>query len=214
MATTMVATTAPMPMTGDSTGVATAGDTAGSSGTGDTGEGSLGDMHGVVTLQFQAAEGAPATILDGTARVSVTLGYASCVRDFYNANPSWARDGVDGMPVFDAAIATGLCGFGEANDAACSIMSLSQNVTVAYALNLEYTVTGPLAGNVLRAGPLPTPALSLCEADENAVLIGSAEAIRGLDGAGNTLWQAESFSPMQARTDDAAPIVVMAGPAT
>lgn len=211
--TTMVPTTDPMPMTGDSTGDSTAtDDTMGSSGTGDEGEGSLGQMHGVVTLQFEAAEGAPAGLLDGTARVSVTVGYASCMRDFYDANPPWARDGADGMPIFDASIGGGLCGFGEANDVACSVMALSQNVTVAYALNVEYTVTSPVEGNVLRVGPLPTRPLSLCDADQNAVIIGSAEAIRGFDGAGNTLWQAESFSPMGAPTDDPAPIVIMAGP--
>jgi hypothetical protein len=194
---------------GSSGAPTTAGD---SGGTGDPQDGSLGDQHGVILLEFQRPEGVAEDPFVGTARVSVTMSYLECLVAFYDTNPAWWQDGVDGAVIFETAAGpAGLCSK-DPPSAPCTVLAINQNVDVAQAINIEYTVSGGLEGQTLRVGPVPTAALAACAPGTSPALrIGGGGAIRGLDAGGAVLWEALSFAPDQAATDDGTAIVIRAG---
>ncbi len=145
----------------------------------------------------------------GTTQVSVTLLYLQCLRDFYDAHPQWSQDGPDGAVAFEAAM-TELC-VPEADGIECSVAEIRQELDVVRQLTVVYDVQPPIEGGTLRFGPLPTAGLAGCaDGGLPIVRVGSNGAVRGLDGAGDVVWNMESFNPAEAATDQGAPITIRA----
>lgn len=185
------ASTSDAPPTADSTGGGIEG-------------GSLGMDHGVVTLELGRDTQEVDDPFVGTARVEVTLLYLECLIDFYDANPSWQQDGVDGSVVFDAALATGLCDPADPTLIECSVAGFTQELDTGKMLTVRYDVTGPLEDRQLRFGPLPTQELAACPAGGLPIVRISSGAVRGFDAAGAMLWALESFQPPEGATDQGA----------
>jgi hypothetical protein len=209
----------------EATGSTTTGGESESSGSGES-ESSTGDVvewpydHAYVKVSFAPPTGAPdASILDQTVTVVIAMDYGECLTAYYEANPFVRQDGELGAGIFGDAEAGGegwkdlLCSPLFGDHAACSIVWITQRVDAVQSLTITYDITADLATKPLFFGPLPTPEVAACTGGTTpSVRVVDGMSIRGIDAEGNDLWEAESWVPEEAASQDEAPIVVTVAP--
>ncbi len=173
--------------------------------------------HGVVWLQLLRGASQADNPYVGTAKIEITLLYRECLIDFYNANPDYQQTGAEGALVFGTREDGGegwldrLCESPNPNRVSCSVESFRQELSTARQLTVTYVIEGDPENREVPFGPVPKAELAACEAGGQPVVrVGSNGAVRGLDGAGNTLWNTESFTPNEAATDQGAAIKIKA----
>ncbi len=173
--------------------------------------------HGVVWLQLQRGESQSDNPYIGTAKIEVTLLYLECLIGFYEANPDYQQLGIIGAGVFGTLEDGGegwrdrLCDSANPNRLDCDVDSFRQELVAARQLTVTYSIDVDPENRELPFGPIPLASLAMCEAGGKPIVrVGSNGAVRGLDGAGNTLWNTESFNPAEAATGQGAPIKIKA----
>lgn len=177
--------------------------------------------NGVVWLQMLRGESEPDNPYTGSAKIEVTLLYQECLIRFYEMNPDYQQFGPEGALTFGTIEDGGegwkdrLCEQSNANSLGCTVDSFRQEFDVAHQLTITYSPTGDIENREVPFGPVPKPALAMCEGGGQPVVrVGSNGAVRGLDGNGATLWNTESFNPTEAATGQGAPIKIKASRST
>ncbi len=147
--------------------------------------------HGYILLRLSPAADTPDDWAAGTATFSINVQYGACLADFYEENPTWKANEVDGMPVFEAWNGM-LCTLPVEGRADCTVESIFQEFSNISALLVRYTPTNveALNGAVVPIGPLPTQAMAGCEP---RVRFEPGAAI-GVEHIGERVWEAMSFS--------------------
>lgn len=149
--------------------------------------GAFGNDHGYVAVTVDAET---TVDLGPTRSIELRLYYGGCFADFYRHNPQWRLDGDDGAAVFDSALETDLCTTDTFDRVACSVESIRQDLDGGdEKLLIAYDINELEAGQDLRIGPLPTPALAGCDST-GGVGAGQLSAW-GLDASGGLLWSAD-----------------------
>lgn len=173
--------------------------------------------HGVVWLQLLRGESEAENPYVGTAKLEITLLYLECLIDFYETNPDYQQDGVEGALVFGTSEDGGegwrdrLCEVSNPNRANCTVDSFRQELVAARQLTVTYTIEGDLENKEVPFGPVPKAELAACEAGGQPIVrVGSNGAVRGLTGSGETLWNTEAFNPAEAATDQGGAIKIRA----
>ncbi|MCH9686211.1 MAG: hypothetical protein K0V04_32560 [Deltaproteobacteria bacterium] len=173
--------------------------------------------HGTVQLQLTRGQSETDNPYIGTVRIEVTLTYLECLTDFYAANPDQRQTGPEGSLVFGTLEDGGegwfdrLCDSGEAAQVDCTVERFRQELDSASQLTVTYLVEGDPEGRDLPFGPLPKPALAMCEAGGQPIVrVATSASVRGLDGNDDLVWSAQSFSPDSAFTDQGQKIKIRA----
>lgn len=182
-------------------------------GVGATGSADADVDYGTVVIRLREAPNVTADPFPGTARVSITLDYLDCLLDFHERNPSWSEGGAAGEHVFAAAEAPGgLCMDARVVDITCFDASISQGPE-GLDQTVDYRVGDVRTGSTLAFGPLPSSEQASCPAGQEPIVrVASNDAVQGFDAAGNLLWEAISFDPDKAATDQGQPIEIRVGP--
>ncbi|MEM9455978.1 MAG: hypothetical protein AAGF11_17490 [Myxococcota bacterium] len=175
--------------------------------------------HGIVKLQLlpSASEG-DTNPFTGTVQVEITLNYQECLLAFYTANPDYQKDGLLDAEIFGTFEDGGegwkdrLCESDDEADIDCTVDAFAQEFgDRSNHLRVTYSVTGDIFFREVPFGPLPTASLASCEAgSEPEVRVLNSGAVRGLDGAGTTLWVTDSFDPPSAVTGQGGQIEIKA----
>lgn len=175
--------------------------------------------HGVVKLQLlpSASEGDNDPFV-GTIQVEITMSYLDCLLNFYTANPDYRKDGLMDAEIFGTLEDGGegwkdrLCDDGGQGQVDCTVDSFAQEFgDRSNHLRVTYSVNGDIFFREIPFGPLPTASLANCEAgSEPEVRVANNGAVRGLDGAGTTLWVTDSFDPPSAVTGQGGQIEIKA----
>lgn len=173
--------------------------------------------HGVVWLQLLRSASETANPYEGTVQVEVTMLYLECLIDFYAANPDYQRLGLKDPEIFGTLEDGGegwkdrLCDQDNPNRVECTVDSFDQEFDVSKHLRVTYSVSGDIDHKEIAFGPIPTAELAQCEGGgQPEVRVGSNGAVRGLDGAGATIWNTDSFDPPSAVTGQGAQIEIKA----
>lgn len=184
---------------------------------GDTGGEDL--EHGSVKVRFRRAPNVDVDPFVGTVNVEITLDYLDCIIDFYNRNPDYTQQGAVGLPAFGTEDQGGegwadrLCDGSEAEQAPCNVVSIEQQLDMNPHLTIIYEMTGDLENRFVNFGPLPTDELAACEGlGQPIVRVASNGDVRGLTGSGETLWEAVSFDPDKAATNQGQAMEIRCGP--
>lgn len=174
--------------------------------------------HGFINVEFKRGQSETESPYTGTSTVEITLLYRECLIAFYEANPDYRIQGVDGEPVFGPRDLGGegwqdrLCDTERGGQADCTVTEIVQELDVARQLSVRYELNGELEDRVLPFGPIPTDELAGCAAGGQPIVrVGSNGAVRGLDANGNVVWVTEAFEPSEAATGQGAPITIRAG---
>jgi hypothetical protein len=164
--------------------------------------------HGVVWLELRRGESQVENPYVGTAKIEVTLLYRECLIGFYQSNPDYQQYGTDGALIFGKRDDGGegwldrLCESPNPNRVECTVDAFRQELSSATQLTITYSITDDPEDHELPFGPLPKAELADCEGGGQPIVrVGSNNAVRGIDGSGNTLWNTESFIPTEAATD-------------
>jgi hypothetical protein len=164
--------------------------------------------HGVVWLELKRGDSQPDNPYVGTAKIEVTLLYRECLIAFYDANPDYQQYGTEGATIFGKRTDGGegwqdrLCELSNPERVDCTVDEFRQELSMVKQLTVTYSIEGDAEDRELAFGPVPKEDLAACEAGRLPIVrVGSNGAVRGIDGAGNTLWNTESFSPSEAATD-------------
>lgn len=163
---------------------------------------------GYVKLQFQKGDQSESPY-PGTAEVTVTVQYLTCLSDFFDAKPQYRMDGVDGGDVYyewqDRLCSIDNSGHPEVE---CQVKDMIQRVGEdagdANTLQIVYTAMGPVQDNVVLIGPLPTEELAGC------VPVVRVIGASGANGSGTQIWRHQSFPEPQAATGQRLPMRVTA----
>jgi hypothetical protein len=176
--------------------------------------------HGFVELQFARSESLPDWPFS-TAEISVTMEYDPCFTEFYDANPNYEADGVDGAPIFGTLADGGegwrdrLCAPADPGQVACTVSEIEQQLDVASLLTVTYAVTSDVENQQLKFGPLPLideiPEF-VCESGSPRVLV-SPQQIQGRDAVGNVIWEGEALDEDMAAPGQGKAVVVKVAPA-
>jgi hypothetical protein len=173
--------------------------------------------HGVVWMKLQRGESEAENPYVGTAKIEVTLLYLECIIGFYEGNPDYQQEGVEGALVFGTQEDGGegwkdrLCEVSNPARADCTVDSFRQELVAARQLTVTYSVEGDPEDRELPFGPLPLPELAACEGGGQPIVrVGSNGAVRGLSGSGDTIWNTEAFDPPEAFTGQGQPIGIRA----
>jgi hypothetical protein len=164
--------------------------------------------HGVVWLDLKRGDSQPDNPYVGTAKIEVTLLYRECLIEFYEANPDYQQFGIEGAMIFGKRADGGegwqdrLCQLSNPERVDCTVDEFRQELSMVKQLTITYSIEGDAEDRELPFGPIPQPDLAACKGGGVPIVrVGSNGAVRGIDGAGNTLWNTESFSPSEAATD-------------
>ena len=166
------------------------------------------DTHGFVKIGLLRGTAETMSPYTGTSKIRVTMTYDSCFAGFYESNPNWTQNGVDGAPVFGTVDDGGegwrdrLCSPLDTSQAECSIDSFDQNLTMAQQLTIIYSVGQDLENRFLKFGPLPLiseiPEFE-CEGGAPRVTI-QAQQVTGENNSGATIWSGQSLESEGAAT--------------
>ena len=172
--------------------------------------------HGYIKVQFARSEAAADSPYVGTAEVTITATYDSCFSGFYDTNPNWKADGVDGALVFGTREDGGegwrdrLCADPESQQARCSVIDIEQQLDVAKLLTVTYEVPENPENRFLKFGPLPLidqiPEFE-CEGGSPRMQI-SPQQISGQNAAGETIWEGEALDEDMAAPGQGKAVVV------
>jgi hypothetical protein len=96
----------------------------------------------------------------------------------------------------------------------CTVTSFEQELgDMSKWLTVTLAVTGEIANRIAPFGPLPTAETAGCvPPDLPLVRLNAPGNVRGRDANGNIIWNAESFSPFEAVTDQGTEIQIRAAP--
>lgn len=176
------------------------------------------DTHDTVRAAFRRGAALADSPFGGTAVIELTLEYDACFKAFYDLNPNYVLDGVDGAPIFGGEELGGegwqdrLCNQADPGLVQCTVASYQQvlETGVAPSLTVRYAVTGEVEDRELIVGPLPTTELADCEGGVTPRV--RLTGARGL-GAGDTpIWRKEDGGD-QAGPGQELAMDVSAGPA-
>jgi hypothetical protein len=165
------------------------------------------DDHGSVAVRVLPAAGNTA-YFPATTQVTIQVRYNTCLSEFYDTNPSYQIDGVEGSEVF-SAWQDKLCDGGEfSNLADCTVETYDQflddalpQMRVTYGINDGATIPNAQ----LRVGPIPLEDLAGCPPTIEI----PAAGVSGLDVAGNVIWRGTSVdSENTARPNQGADVEV------
>lgn len=156
------------------------------------------DTHGVVQVAFRRGGAAADSPFGGTVAIELTAEYDTCFKAFYDTNPNYVVDGVDGAPVFGGEDLEGegwqdrLCDDSDPSLVQCTVVSYQQvlETGIPPTLTVRYSVMGNVEDRELNFGPLPTADLADCEGGVSPRV--RLTGARGL-GAGDTpIWRMEN----------------------
>ncbi|MCA9690885.1 MAG: hypothetical protein R3A51_06935 [Nannocystaceae bacterium] len=175
------------------------------------GEEELGDMHGFVCIDMDAAANTDTSVFASTTNVRVKLSYSQCLQDFYlNDHPEYRLDGAMGEAIFKDWAANKLCGAGASKPLPCELdpdnlssvfeqrlITDDNNSEYALLINYKLTEQGAVDGKRILFGPIPLEELAGCGTD---VKVAANADVQGIDGNGTPIWQMVSFGPNSARS--------------
>ena len=174
--------------------------------------------HGYIKVQFARSEAASDSPYVGTALVTITMTYDSCFTNFYDANPNWTQEGIDGAPVFGTlddggeGWKTRLCSDPESSQAACEVVEIGQVLDVADQLTVTYSVSDNPENRFVKFGPLPLddkiPEFE-CEGGSPRMQI-NPQQMRGEDAGGSVIWEGEALDEDMAAPGQGKAVVVKA----
>lgn len=172
--------------------------------------------HGYIKVQFARSEAAAESPYIGTAQVQITMTYDACFTNFYDANPNWTQEGVEGGPVFGTLEDGGegwrdrLCDPLDAGQLRCEVVDIRQVLDVADQLTVTYAVSDDPENRFVKFGPLPLveeiPEFD-CAGGSPRMQI-DPRSMRGLNGGGQVIWQGEALDDDMARPGQGKSIVV------
>ncbi len=164
--------------------------------------------HDFVKVQMLRSQAAADTPYTGTSQITITMSYDSCFVGFYQANPSFEPDGIEGGEIFGSMELGGegwrdrLCDPTDAGQAACTVVSFNQELDAATQLTVTYAVEDVVENRFLKFGPLPlVDKISefTCDGGSPRVQV-DAQRISGVNAGGTKIWSGEAVD-----TDVAAP---------
>jgi hypothetical protein len=167
-------------------------------------EGDSPPDHGAVKLLVLPSEAADSSVFAGTVGVRITMRYDECLADFYTAHPEYGQTGDRGEAVF-AEWTDRLCDLDIEGMVDCTVTSIEQELGDPSQLTVELAVSGELAHRVVPFGPLPSEELTGCLPCVQFV------GVWGLDGNGEPIMGAETFSPDEVCTDQGGEMAVHLG---
>jgi hypothetical protein len=172
--------------------------------------------HGFVKIQLARSDSEPDTPFVGTVGILMTMTYDSCFSNFYDANPNWTQEGIDGALVFgtledgDEGWKDRLCDPLDPGQAGCEIVEIDQELDVAKQLTVRYTVSDNPENRFLKFGPLPLderiPEFQ-CDGGSPRVQI-NPRSIRGENQQGTVIWEGEALDSDMAAPNQGAAITV------
>ncbi len=164
--------------------------------------------HGYVKVQFRRSESEAESPFTGTQEVEVNLTYDACLSEFYEANPNYASDGLDGAEVFakfsDDGSKKGLCRQkgGTRTAAQCDTLNIEQDLD-NNRIRTRYRITEQnMEDKVLSVGPIPCEELTGCE----GIVSGGAGSGNGFGIGGAQAWVTTSFPERDAICGQGLPI--------
>lgn len=157
--------------------------------------------HGFVKVKFARGGAEADSPYIGTTEITMTMTYDSCFTNFYDTNPNWTQEGIDGALVFgtlddgDEGWKDRLCSPRDADGVECEVIEIDQELDVADQLTVTYSATGEVENRTLKFGPLPLvdkiPEFQ-CDGGSPRVQI-DPQQIRGRNAAGNVIWEGEAL---------------------
>jgi hypothetical protein len=176
--------------------------------------------HGFVKLQLTPSEAETCDIFGGTVVVEITMYYDECLTSYYTGNPDAQINGRDGELVFGGEDLGGegwkdrLCEVDVGSLVECTVIDFEQELNdMSRFLTVTLAVTGEICNRVAPFGPLPTQEKAGCEGGSLPVVrLTSPGNVRGRDANDAIIWQAGSFSPFEAATNQGAEIRISASP--
>jgi hypothetical protein len=153
--------------------------------------------HGMIKIDPRPLEGQTGDVFNGTQEVLLAMRYEQCLADFYQQQPSWARDGIDGSSVFATREEGGegwferLCDDPERDQAECEVVSIEQHLEADPQLHVRLRIMDSnLEQAFLPFGPVPLAELAECQ----PVMRVTSNPAQGF-GAGNSrLWATQTWS--------------------
>ncbi len=145
------------------------------------------DNHGYVRLQLRRSQSEADSPFVGTAKIVAQIYYNQCLADFYDMlHPEYKYEGTKGAEVF-ADWQESLCDHGEVD---CTVESFAQFFSARSGLQTHYQIQeASVEYKDLAVGPFPNDRLvKSCQ----PVIDIAYDSLRGLDGAGNTIWVVDS----------------------
>ena len=172
--------------------------------------------HGVIKIQLERSESCGSSPFAATKYIVAHLSYDTCLQQFYDANPNYQPDGIDGEPVFGGKDLGGegwkdrLCDNPKPDQIKCKIVAIDQLLTNVKQLKVTYQITDTTDIELkhLLFGPIPDAELAGCEAGA-APLMNSPNVV-GEDGTMAPTWNTSSFNPTEAATNQGQAIVISA----
>jgi hypothetical protein len=167
----------------------------------------VADDHGSVAIRVLPAAGNTA-YFPQTTQVTIQVRYNTCLSEFYQTNPSYQIDGVEGSEVF-GSWQERLCNSGEfSNIADCTVEGYQQflddalpQMRVTYGINDGASIPNAQ----FRVGPVPLEDLAGCAPTIEV----PAAGVSGLDAAGTVIWRGTSVdSENTARPNQGADVEV------
>jgi hypothetical protein len=147
-------------------------------------------QHGVIKIDPRPAANLTATVFNGTTHVQLSMAYNECLRGFYEREPDWTQNGIDGHSVFADREADGegwfdrLCDNPQTDQAGCEVERIEQHID-AGTLQVRYRVTtSNLDLLFLKFGPVPLEDLAGCR----PVMRLTQNPIQGFNGSQQIWW--------------------------
>lgn len=165
--------------------------------------------HGYIKMELRRGQNQAESPYPGTVEIVATVQYDKCIADFYDANPNYQQDGVDGELVFGSEELGGegwidrLCDGAENDQVDCTVLEIRQQLNVQPKhLVVRYKINGPnLETRFLKVGPFPTTETAQCDAGGLAIVRVPGNAAVGYDANGNQIWVPGTVTPSQAETN-------------
>jgi hypothetical protein len=157
-------------------------------------------QHGVIKIDPRPLEGQGSAVFNGTTEVLLSMLYEPCLRDFYQQQPSWSQDGIDGHSVFGPREDGGegwfdrLCDDPEQGQADCEVISINQFLDMGQQLQVRLRVENPNLEQVfLKFGPIPLRELAGCAPEMH---VGTNPA-QGFSSSGR-IWTTQTWNDSRA----------------
>ena len=169
--------------------------------------------YGSIVLEMRAHDGDAEATFGGTATIVATVGYGTCIEEFYREHEDDVFTGPDGEATVDEWTDR-LCDEDEGSreePLACEVAAIEQSIEGGPSrLVVTFAVMGAVDGREAVVGPFPDAGSSACTGGALPGLHVGADAVRGLDGEGNEIWTAQPDAEGLAVVDQAEHVVVFA----
>jgi hypothetical protein len=170
-------------------------------------------QHGTIKLDPRPLEGQGSGVFNGTTEVLMIMRYEQCLADFYQREPSWRADGIDGSPIFGSRDEGGegwldrLCEDLDRDQAACEVVYIDQQLDLDPQLHVRVKIDNPnLEPSFLKFGPVPLEGLAGCR----PMMRVSINPVQGFSGS-TRIWDTKTFTDNVAEPNQGGRVRVRVG---